>query len=264
VPKPILVTGGTGTLGSRVVGRLLDNGHEVQVMSRRAAPAQSPARRGWASADLLTGAGVDAALTGVDVVVHCATSGTAPKEMRAMRTLLEAARRAGGVHLVYVSIVGVDRVPLPYYRGKLQAEGMLEGGGVPFTVLRATQFHDLLRVLFAATARLPVMPVPDVPFQPVDAGEVAARLAELAVGDPLGRVSDIGGPEVRPAAQLARTFLAAVGRRRPVLPVRLPGRTFRAYREGGHLSPDHATGRRTFEQYLAEHRDPTGLSYRGR
>ncbi|GDY28534.1 SDR family oxidoreductase [Gandjariella thermophila] len=262
--QPILVTGGTGALGRVVVDRLLGGGHEVRVMSRGAAPAEQPPGRGWATADLLTGAGVDAALRGVGVVVHCATSASGPKEIRAMRTLVDAARGAGCAHLVYVSIVGVDRVPLAYYRGKLAAEGILDGCGVPSTVLRATQFHDLLRVLFAMAARLPVMPVPDLPFQPVDAGEVAARLVELAAGEPAGRVPDMGGPEVRDAVELARAYLAATGRRRPVVPVRLPGRTFRAYRRGGHLAPDHAVGRRTFEQYLAEHPDPAGTSYRGR
>lgn len=251
-----MVTGGTGVLGRLVVERLRAAGRAVRVLSRR--PGE-----GRVVADLLTGAGLPEALAGAGIVVHCATANSGKKDVAATRTLVEAARAAGCRHLVYVSIVGVDLVPFPYYRGKLAGEGLVERGGVPWTVLRAAQFHDLLRTLFAVAARLPVMLVPGLRFQPVDAGEVADRLAVLATGEPAGRAADLGGPEVRAATDLARAYLAATGRRRPVVPVRLPGRTFGAYRRGGHLAPDHATGHITFERYLATHPDPRRLSYRG-
>lgn len=164
--------------------------------------------------------------------------------------------------MLYISIVGIDRVPLGYYRGKLRAERLIESSGVPYTILRATQFHDLLRVLFAWSSKPPVMPVPAVRFQPVDAAEVAARLAELAGGEPVGRARDMGGPQVREAADLAKAYPAADGRRRRLATVRLPGRTFDAYRRGQHLAPDQPSGTTTFERYLAEHPRPADLSYR--
>jgi len=213
--------------------------------------------------DLRSGLGVREAVTGVDVIVHCATAFSRRQEVRLAATLAEAARRAGGPHLVYVSIVGVDRVPLGYYQGKLAAERLIERSGLPYTIQRATQFHDLVRAILAGAARSPVMPVPDFRFQPVDVGEVADRLAELAVRDPAGRVPDIAGPAIHSARELARMFLHATGRRRLVVPVRLPGRTFRAYREGGNLAPDCATGRITFADHLAGHPDPLRMSYRG-
>ena len=168
----------------------------------------------------------------------------------------------GGPHLVYVSIVGVDRVPLPYYLEKLGAEQVISRSGLPHTILRATQFHQLLRALFAKAARTPVMPVPDIRFQPIDAGEVAGRLTELAFGEPGGRVADIAGPEVRDGRDLALAFLRIAGRKRALLPVRLPGKAFRAYRNGGHLAPEHAVGAVTFEEYLAALPDPAATSYR--
>jgi uncharacterized protein YbjT (DUF2867 family) len=164
--------------------------------------------------------------------------------------LLGAARATGTLHLVYVSIVGVDRVPYRYYRAKLEAERLIQGSGLPWTILRATQFHQLVLLVARGLARLPVVPVPAATsVQPIDAAEVADRLASLAAGPPAGRVADLGGPQIWPAAELLRACLDAAGRRRPALPVRLPGAVFAGYRRGGHLAPDRAMGRRTWEEF---------------
>jgi len=244
----ILVTGGTGTLGREVVRLLEVQGRTVRVLSRRPPPAE-PGPADWATGDLKTGRGIDAAVAGADVIVHCATG---LGDVGATRHLIESARRAGSPHLVYMSIVGVDRFPVGYYRSKLQAERLVEDSGLPWTVLRATQFHQLILRGCEALAHLPVLPVPaGTAFQPIEAGEVAARLAELATGPAAGRVPDMGGPEVRGAASLALSYLAARGRNRPVVPVRLPGAVFAGYRLGGHLAPDHAAGRVTFDEFLA-------------
>ncbi|MFF2780124.1 SDR family oxidoreductase [Streptomyces sp. NPDC058052] len=240
--KTILVTGATGTLGRPLCARLAADGHEVRELSRgsRTYPV-----------DLRRGTGLDAALAGADTVVHCASSPRGGDE-EAARRLIAAARRAGVGHLVYISIVGVDRVPLAYYRAKHAVEGLVEASGLGWTVLRATQFHDLVVQVLAAAAKVPlVMPVPaGVSDQPVDVREVADRLAELAEGDPAGRVPDLGGPEIVPFADLARAYLAATGRRRRILPVRLPGRTYRAFAAGGHLAPARATARTPFRAHL--------------
>lgn len=261
-----LVTGGTGLLGRRVVERLLAKGGEVRLTSRRPRPADADGRAEWMTADLRSPPDVGRAVPGADVIVHCATVFGRRPEAEVAGRVVEAARLAGEPHLVYISIVGVDRVPLGYYRGKLAAEQLIERSGLPYTILRATQFHALLRVVFAFAyaARSPVMPVPDVAFQPVDVGEVADRLTELAMGEPAGRAVDIAGPHVHSARALARTFLSTVGRRRRVLPVRLPGATFRAYRDGGHLAPERAAGGVTFADYVAAHPAPLTRSYRDR
>jgi uncharacterized protein YbjT (DUF2867 family) len=244
-----LVTGGTGTLGREVVSRLLDAGGEVTMASRRPRPAEPTPYR-WASVDYADGATLDAAVRGADAIVHCAG---AFRDVDVDRTLIEAARRAGTPHLVYISIVGVDRVPFSYYRTKLAAERLVEDSGLPWTILRATQFHDLIAGVSATLARSPVVPVPaGVSFQPVDVREVAARLAELATGVPAGRVPDLGGPQVRAGRDLVRAYLRHRGLRRLTLPVRLPGKAFRGYRQGGHLAPDRAVGQVTFEQFLTE------------
>ncbi|MEU2454549.1 NAD(P)H-binding protein [Streptomyces sp. NPDC012765] len=245
----ILVTGGTGTLGRPVVARLLDAGHEVRALSRHA--PQYPV-------DLLTGNGLDAATAGAEVIVHCAsdTRGGGKNDVAATRHLIDAARRAGTVtNIVYISIVGVDVVPFGYYRAKLKVEQQLERSGLGVTILRTTQFHDLVAQVVDMAAKLPLLPVPvpgGVRVQPVAVGEVAERLAELAVPTPAGRVADMGGPEIHTLPDLARTYLAATGRHRRVLPVPLAGKAYAAFRRGGNLTPSHAVGRGTFAQFAAE------------
>ncbi|MFG2289476.1 SDR family oxidoreductase [Streptomyces sp. NPDC048595] len=248
----ILVTGGTGTLGRPLIDRLLEDGHDVRSLSRRPhTGTERPRLRSYA-VDLQDATGLAEALAGVDTVVHCATA-PAGGDAEAAGHLLDAARAAGVGHLLYISIVGVDRVPLRYYRTKLAVERLIADSGVGWTVLRTTQFHDLVLQLVRAGARSPVLPVPaGVRVQPVEVREVADRLAELAAGAPAGRVPDMGGPEVLTARDLARATLAAGGRRRLLLPVWLPGATAAALRRGGNLAPEHAEGRRTYDEFLAE------------
>jgi uncharacterized protein YbjT (DUF2867 family) len=249
----ILVTGATATLGREVVARLLASGHGVRVMSRRPRPAGDPQRYEWAVADLITGQGLADAMVGIRTIVHCASGRSGQrKEAHITRTLIEAAKRAGSPHLVYISIVNIDQVPLAYYRGKLASEKLIEESGLPFTILRAAQFHDLVRSLFAGAAKLPVMPLPAGRFQPVDVRDVADRLVELALGQPHGRARDLAGPEIRDIADLARAYLHITGKQRPIWTLGLPGKLFRALREGRNIAHDADRGTVTFESWLTE------------
>ena len=194
------------------------------------------------------------------MVVNCAGS-NAGDDVKA-RTLVRAASAAGVRHLVHISVVGADRVPVVsgvdramfgYYASKLAAERVVAESGLPWTTLRATQFHELILMVARQMSRLPVVPLPSgARVQPVDADEVAARLAELALGPPAGLVPDMAGPEVRTAAELLREYLRAEHRHRAIVPVRLPGAAARAFRAGANLAPGRAVGRRTWEQFLAE------------
>ncbi|NGN68326.1 SDR family oxidoreductase [Streptomyces sp. A7024] len=251
--ETILVTGATGTLGRPLVERLVAADAPVRVLSRRPRPAGDERPYAWAVGDLKQGTGLDAAVAGAGVIVHCATD--ARNDTAATRRLLAAAKRAGSPHFVYISIVGVDRVPLPYYRSKLAIERLVEDSGLPWTVLRTTQFHDLAAKVTDVQRRLPFVLVPGgLRIQPIEVTEVAERLAELARGPAVGRVADMGGPQVLGARETAAAVLRAAGRRRPLLPVRLPGRIYRAFREGGHLAPEHAVGKVSFAEYLAARR----------
>jgi uncharacterized protein YbjT (DUF2867 family) len=207
----------------------------------------------WAQGDLLANTGVDAAVDGVDAIVHCATQGTRNKDVASTENLITAARKAGVPHIIYVSIVGIDRIPLPYYKTKLRVERTLEASGVGHTVLRATQFHDLIKMSFAVQRFSPALfAIKGVRFQPIDTRDVTMRLVELIDGEPAGRVADIGGPTVHTHAELARMYLAAGGGRRPVVEVPVPGRIVAAYRTGANLAPENPLGIVGFADYLAE------------
>ena len=252
---PILVTGGTGTLGQQVVSRLREAGREVRVLSRRSRTGHDGLV--LATGDLATGEGLAAAVRGVGTVVHCASNRKGDAE--ATRNLVRAAAQensseGGPPHLVYISIVGVDRFPRGYFKTKLEAEGVIADSALPWTTLRATQFYELIAKGASRLARLPVIPVPaGFVVQPVDSGEVAVRLAELALGEPRGRVRDMAGPQILSFADLIRVYLRATGRRpRPVIPVWTPGiGPIRA----GALCPQQGAeatlGRRTWPDFLA-------------
>src|ERR687893_2144462 len=257
--SPILVTGGTGTLGRLVVRRLRDAGSNVRVLSRRS--HKSGDGIDFMTGDLATGEGIGAAVDGIETIVHCA--GSAKGDEDKARNLVRAASRAGAPHLVYISVVGAERIPVVsgvdhamfgYFASKRAAEKVVEGSGLPWTTLRATQFHDIMLMVAQQMAKLPVAPIPaGFRFQPVDSGEVAARLVELALGGPSGLVPDMGGPRVYGAAELLRIYLRTSKRRsRPIVPLWLPGKAARAFRNGANLAPEQAVGHRTWEEFLAE------------
>jgi uncharacterized protein YbjT (DUF2867 family) len=263
--SPNLLTGGTGNLGSLVRPLLESAGRRVRVLSRSAAPSASAHPQvAHVVGDLNSGVGIDQAVAGVETIVHCA--GAATGDGARAQTLVEAARRAGVTHLVHISVVGADRVVVcsrideaifGYFRSKREAEEAVMGSGVPWTILRATQFHDLTLTTASAMARLPIVPVPSkISFQPVDSGEVASRLAELALGEPAGLVPDIAGPRVYRMEELVRSYLRATGKRRILVPVRLPGRGAASLRAGVNLSPDRPLGRLTWEDFLERHTAP--------
>ena len=195
----ILVTGGTGTLGRHVVPRLRDAGCDIRVLSRRTHEAADGVE--YVTGDLLKDEGIQAAVDGVETIVHCA--GNAKGDDEATRNLVRAASRAGTKHLVYISVIGADRIPVVsaidramfgYFGFKLAAEQIVADSGLPWTTLRAAQFHDLQLKVAQQMTKLPVIPVPaGVRFQPVDTDEVAVQLVELALGSPAGLVPDMAG-----------------------------------------------------------------------
>lgn len=247
--RTVLVTGATGTLGHHVVPEATAAGHEVRALSRHDRVGYTGVH--WFRGDLQSGAGLDDALTGANVVVHCATQLTGDKDVAAARNLVESARRNDVEHLIYVSIVGIDSIPLGYYKTKLRVEGVLEASGIGHTVLRATQFHELLASTFRAQRFSPVLwALRDARFQPIDTRDVATRLVELIMDRPAGRAPDIGGPAVYEHSELARMYLSAQHSRRRVLRFTLPGKTVAGYRSGANLVPNNAVGALTFQDFL--------------
>ena len=242
----IAVAGGTGTVGRHVVSAARAQGHAVVVLSRSE------------GVDLVTGSGLDAALTGVHAVVDVASLQTqsadaATQFFSTVTTNLQAAeKRAGVAHHVALSIVGIDGSQYGYYKGKLAQERALLDSGAPFTLLRATQFHEFAQQMVDQLSFGPVTVVPAMRTQPVAAAAVAARLVTLAAGEPQGRVTDLAGPREENLARMVRAFLRSIGRRALIVPLRLPGAAFVAMRNGSLLpgpSADLAT--ESYDEWVA-------------
>jgi uncharacterized protein YbjT (DUF2867 family) len=256
----IVVTGGTGGLGRRVVSRLRDKGRNVRVLSRHLGHSQDGIE--YMAGDLVKNEGVEEAVSGAEIVVHCAGIGKIKEDTAQAQNLVVAAKRGGVRHLVGISVVGAERVPVrsaidramfAYFASQRAKELVIEQSGLPWTNLRATQFYDgFILVMVRAMSKMPIVPLPaGTRFQPVDADEVADALAELALGAPAGQVPDIAGPKIYDSESLLRSYLMAIGKHRPILTIRMPGAAAAAIRAGANLAPGRAVGLRTWEEFLA-------------
>ncbi|MGV9991626.1 SDR family oxidoreductase [Streptomyces sp. NPDC003374] len=243
----VAVAGATGNIGARTVAALEQGGHGTVRISRSL------------GVDLITGDGVDAALTGVDAVVD-ATSHEAADEDDAVayfgtttRNLLAAEARTGVRHHVLLTIVGVHRVAgNPHYHGKREQERLVAGGPVPWTIVPVTQFHDFAATMTTWTEQDGVATIPPLLIQPIAPADVAGILAEIATGPPQGRYVDVAGPEPQDLVDMARRTNDARGHAVRLVPtwssllgpemagdVLLPG-------EGARVAPT------TFEEWLAQ------------
>lgn len=235
----VLITGATGRLGTKAVRVLAEAGHEPRPFSRRA------------GGDLATGEGLAEALDGVTWVLHAASDSDTrdgANDVEATRRLLEAAR--GVEHLLYLSIVGVDRIPYRYYGNKLACERLVAASGIPFTILRATQFHELGENVLREKERrwLSVIYPFDFKVQLVAALEVAERAAELLSGPPRREVAEFGGPQIMTVREAVDTWRDLRGSLR-VLPLPYPGKVSAAFRAGLNTT-EHADGRQTWREFV--------------
>lgn len=208
----VVVIGGSGRLGSEIVAKLNEKGHE--------AVAASPD----SGVDTITGEGVVEALAGAEVVVDAANAPAWDDEavleffQTSSRNLLRAAATAGVEHHVAMSIVGADRLPESgYLRAKVAQEEIVKGGSVPFTIVRATQFFEFLGRIADSSANGDTVHLPPVLFQPAAAAEIAAEVAAVAVGEPANGVVEVGGPDALRFDQVVARFLAAEGDGRRVI-----------------------------------------------
>jgi uncharacterized protein YbjT (DUF2867 family) len=242
----VAVAGGTGLVGAFVVSQLTERGDEPVVLARS---------RG---VDLVSGSGLETAVQGCDAIIDVSnvttTKRAAAEEFfgTTTRHLQDAATAAGAGHLIALSIVGIDRVQLGYYLGKRRQEEVLAAGSVPWSVLRATQFHEFAEQMLARMPG-PVAVIPRILSRPVAAKEVAAALIQLLDQGPQQHAPEIAGPEDIYVADMARRVLGRRGKRHPVLSFRIPGRLGSALAHGALLPHGPFTaGQETFEQYLRE------------
>ncbi len=250
----VLITGGRRGLGRMLVRSVSALGHEVRVMSRYPRPDSTPIQVEWAQADLASNAGVAPSLEDVGTVIHLASD---PRNADAVdvtgtKYLLEAANSTRIGHLIYISIVGVDQIDYGYYQKKLTAERIIEAGDVPYSILRATQFHSLLNSMISTAARLPlIMPLPtDFKFQSVAEVEVVEQLVRIVGAAPQGRLPDFGGPDVLSLGEMARTWMDIMHVRKWLLRFPLPGSVAVAFRAGRNTAPQGVRGRMSWRDWL--------------
>lgn len=244
----IAVAGGTGVVGRHTVDAVRAAGHDAVVLTRSH------------GVDLVTGKGLDAALAGVDAVIDVTSIETLKAAAAiefftaATGNLVSAAADAGVAHVVLLSIVGIDRIPYDYYAGKVAQEKVVERSPVPWTILRATQFHEFAAQMFARAKIGPLHVAPRARTQPVAAREVGARLAGLAAGAAQGRVRDFAGPREEPLAEMIRSYARSEGYRGWVPALSVPGPQMAGMRAGDALpGPDVDLGTQTFAEWLAAH-----------
>ncbi|KAA3643093.1 MAG: NAD-dependent epimerase/dehydratase family protein [Chloroflexi bacterium] len=250
----ILITGGSGSLGRQLIPLLMEAGHTVRVLSRRARKASDDVSLEWAQGALASGEGVAEAVEGVDTIIHAASTPAAAKkvDIGGAQRLLEIGKKNGLAHFVYISIVGVDQHPFPYYKAKYETERLIRAQDVPWTILRATQFHTFLGdLIIPALFRMPLVFLPtDIPFQLIDVSEVGQRMTELVQQGPSEYAEDIGGPEILSWGELANSWMAAQGMQRKVRHLPIPGKVARAFREGVHTTPENRYGKISWQQWL--------------
>lgn len=236
--------------GRAAATELARRGHEVLVLSRRA-PAELPERASHRTINVTSGAGLAEGLEGLDALIDAVNATRDAQEVlvAGTRRAVAAAAAAGIGHVIGLSIVGADRVPLGYYRAKVAQEAVLNGGEAPWSILRATQFHGLIAAVFAAAAHARVVPSGRLPLQPVDPRDVAVALADLAERGPSG-VSALAGPRIERLGELASTWRAVTGRRALALPIPQLTPALRAIAAGGLCDPGARRGTVTFEAWI--------------
>ena len=249
----VVITGASGLLGGHLIRSAAAERHAIRALTRRPRDGGA-AHIAWMRADLITGEGLDAAFTGADMVIHAASApagDTQRTDVDGTRRVVQSAERAGIRHCVYVSIVGVDRIPIAYYRHKLAAESVIRGSAVPWTIVRGTQFHDFMDRLAGQMTRLPVALVPaGFKVQPIDPADFADAIWSVVDGDPRKGIVQVGGPVVLTWHELLSRWMAARGVRKPILRVPLPGRAASALRRGDGTAPGYAVGTITWDAWL--------------
>jgi uncharacterized protein YbjT (DUF2867 family) len=209
----VVIIGGTGLIGRKLATKLQSGGHEVV--------AASPST----GVNSLTGEGLEEALTGANVVVDVTNSPSFEDNAvmdffrKSTEHLLNAAAAAGVSHYVALSVVGSDRIrDSGYLRAKRAQEEMVAAGGVPYTVLRATQFFEFLKAIADGATEVNAVHMSPSKFQPVAADDVAATLAEVATAQPKNGVVELAGPEAAGMAEFIQRFLLSIGDGRKVIP----------------------------------------------
>jgi uncharacterized protein YbjT (DUF2867 family) len=255
--KKILITGGTGNLGKQVVDLLLPHKEfEVSILSSRA-NAHSPGNLKIFKGDLAHNIGLANATENAEIIIHCASDARNFKQVDIDGThnLLSSLNKKIR-HFIYISIVGVDKTNYPYYQAKHQVEKMIAGSGIPYTILRTTQFHSFVLAMlqpFVENKANGVVKIPKgMKFQSVDIKEVAQKLVELSLEEASGLLPEFGGPEILSFEKMSRIYLDIMKLKSIIEPADFEGVRYELFRTGVNLCRDNLFGKVTWQVYLKD------------
>lgn len=261
----ILITGGTGVLGTVLAQELKSQNADFVLASRHLSKTQSyakdvvqeAAKTNWRKLDLVKNEGVKQALEGIHTAVHLASGfgkvhGQA-EDIVAIKNLIDAAQKIDLQHLIFISIVGVDKVPLAYYQTKYQVEQYIKQQKVPFTILRVTQFHNFIEAQIQQMVRLPIGFVPKkLKSQPIQLEAAAKEITKLIKAGVQNEVLNIGGKEVLDFGTFAKTLLHYTKKSKPIVNVPIIGKFMHALAEGNLTCKEVSLKSCTWEEYLVK------------
>lgn len=246
----ILVTGATGLLGSALLNQLSNPMYKVKITSRSKPLDTGPFE--WVYSDLSTGEGIEEAVQGIDVIIHAATSPIKNSKIVEVSGFQEFLSKIKHInHFIYPSIVGIDEIPLKYYKLKYEAEELLRNSSIPYTIVRATQFHNFVENIFLSKPLFNRYVVPgNIKFQSVDVSEFANHLIGLVNKGPQGRTGDFGGPDIMTLKEMAEEKIKINNESNKVLSFSMPGQLYRSLKDGKNTNDNQRMGKITFKDYL--------------
>lgn len=246
----ILVTGSTGLLGSALLNQLTSSEYKVKITSR--SKPENTEQFEWVYSDLLSGEGLEEAVKGVDVIIHAATSPIKNSKTVEVSGFEEFLRKLEHIkHFIYPSIVGIDDIPLKYYKLKYEAEDLLKNSSIPHTIVRATQFHNFVENSFLSKPLFKRYIIPgNIKFQSVDVSEFANHLIGLVDVGPKGRTDDFGGPDIMTLREMAELKIRINNETNKVQTYSIPGELYKSFKDGKNTNDNQKMGKITFEDYL--------------
>lgn len=246
----ILITGSTGHLGSFLLKQLSNSDYKVKLTSRRKPDFSGNFE--WVYSDLLTGDGLEEAVKDVEVIIHAATSpmkNTKMVEVSGLAKLLSKSQHIK--NFIYPSIVGIEDIPMKYYSYKYEAEELLKNSFIPYSIVRATQFHSFVENLFLNKPIIGRYIVPKgMKFQSVDTGEFADHLIGFIDKGPQGRADDFGGPEIHSIKEMAEQKIKINNETNKVISFPLTGKLYKSFLIGKNTNENRKQGKITFEEFL--------------
>jgi uncharacterized protein YbjT (DUF2867 family) len=251
----ILITGGTGKLGQELSKQLINKGFEITILSSQPDPCIQYYSH-ICFGNLTDISSLKNAVDNSDIIIHCASNPKNSKEVdvEGTKNLLKLSNQKQLKHFIYISIVGVDKSKFPYYQSKLKVEKLIQESKLPCSILRATQFHNMVLDRFIKPFdKTAILKIPQkMQFQSVAIEDVANKLVSLSIGKHTNTIETIGGPEIYAIEEMAQIYLDVLNRKDNIEPELYDEEIYKLFRSGINLCPDYPFGKITWKDFLLQ------------